>query len=222
MSSIISNRLRLGAVALAGCGPLIAVATILRGPFSDPTADPTAFAHWVSSPTFAPASFVFMAGLLFQIFGVITLYGYLIHTPAERWALWGMILTVSTDALLLALVGTFAYAFPSIGRLYLQGQKNVMEVVLAFGSSFIAVLLTQAILYSLAAIFMSVAIWRSGKLPKWSALVYLLAGLILAFAPPLPYLPELIGAILLAMSSVWIGWSIWRHRARGLNGDDSV
>jgi hypothetical protein len=135
------------------------------------------------------------------------------HTPVERWAVWGMILTVITDALLLALVGTFAYVFPTIGRLYLQGQQNVMEVALAFGSSFIAVLLTQAILYSLAAIFISVAIWRSGTLPKWSALVYLLAGLILAFAPPLPYLPEIFGAILLAISSVWIGWSIWQHTA---------
>src|SRR5262245_58792439 len=114
-----------------------------------------------------------MAGLLLQIFGVVTLYGYLMPTPVERWALWGMILTVLTDALLLALVGTFAYAFPTIGRLYLQGQQNVMEVAVAFGSSFIAVLLTQAILYSLAAVCMSVAIWRSGNLPKWSALVYL-------------------------------------------------
>ena len=47
---------------------------------------------------------------------------------------------------------------------------------------------------------MSVAIWRSGRFPTWVALAYLMAGFILAFAPPLPYLPELFGTLLLALS----------------------
>src|SRR5262245_55341201 len=82
----------------------------------------------VNALTFVPATFLFMIGLLLQIFGCVALYGYLIDIPSERWAFFGMILTVTTDALLLAMVGTFAYAFPSIGRLYLQGQANVLEV----------------------------------------------------------------------------------------------
>ena len=139
------------------------------------------------------------------------MYGYLIDIPSERWAFLGMILTVTTDALLLALVGTFAYAFPSIGRLYLEGQTNVLEVAVAFGSSFMVLLLTQAVLYSLAAICTSVAIRRSRRFPQWVALAYLVAGFILAFAPPLPYVPELFGALLLALSSGWLGWSIWRQ-----------
>lgn len=190
MQPVLLNRVRVGALALAGCGPVIAVATVLRGPFADPTADPTAFAHWVSAPTFVPATFLFMIGLLLQIFGCVALYGYLIHLPSERWAFFGMILTVTTDALLLAFVGTFAYAFPTVGRLYLRGQTDVLQVAVAFGSSFLVLLLIQAILYSLAAICMSVAIWRSRRFPTWVALAYLVAGFILAFAPPCPISPN--------------------------------
>ncbi len=212
MQSLTVNRLRLGALALMACGPLILVATLLRGPFGDPVAAPKEFAQWVSAPTFAPASFVFMAGLLCQVFGSFALYAYLLPTSGERWALLGMILTVITDALLIALVGTFAYAFPSIGQLYLQGQTNVISIAVAFGNSFIVVLITQAIVFSIAAILIAVAIWRSGSLPKWAAIIYLIASFILAFAPPLPFIPEIVGAVLLAISSVWLGWSIWQPK----------
>ena len=213
-------RIRLGAVAFLLSSLLIVIATILRGPFIDPSANHVGFAHWVVSATFFPAAVGFLLSLVLQIFGVITLYAFLASSSVERLALVGMILTVVTDALLIAVVGTFAFIFPTIGTLYLQGQQQVIQVAVTFGTSFMVVLLAQAIVFSLAALITSVAMWRSGTLPRWSALTYALAGLILAFAPPLPFIPELIGTLLLAISLGGVTWGIWQHVTVGKRAID--
>jgi hypothetical protein len=215
MPSYRPARIRLGGVAFLLSGLLIVIATILRGPFVDPSANPAGFAHWVTSPTFFPGAIFFLMSLVLQIFGIISLYAFLASGSLERLVLVGMILTIVTDALLIAVVGAFAFIFPTIGTLYLQGQQQVIEVAVTFGTSFMVVLLSQAILFSLAALVISVAVWRSGTLPKWSALTYALAGLILAFAPPLPFIPELIGTVLFTISVGGITWGIWQHTAVG-------
>lgn len=153
----------------------------------------------------------FLLSQAFFIFGIITLYAFIASGSVERLALVGMILTIVTDVLIIAIVGPFAFIFPTIGTLFLQGQRQVISVAISFGSSFIAVLLLQAILFCFAALVTGVAIWRSGVLPKWSALTYVLAGLILAFAPPLPFVSEVIGTLLLTSSIGGITWSIWQH-----------
>ncbi|GAC1348597.1 MAG: hypothetical protein NVSMB27_16940 [Ktedonobacteraceae bacterium] len=204
-------RIRLGALALFISALLIVVATLLRGPFVDPAADQAGFVHWVTTPSFFPAAVLFLVSLILGIFGMMGLYGYLASRSAARLALIGMVLTIVTYAVLLAIVGTFAFIFPVVGKLYIQGQKSVIDVAVTFGSSFLVVLLMQAVLYSVAAIVMGMAVWRSGTLPKWSAITYIISGLILAFAPPLPFLPEIIGAVLLAMSVGGISWSIWQQ-----------
>lgn len=206
-------RIRLGAGAFMLSSLLIVIATILRGPFVDPSIDHTGFARWVSASTFFPGAVGFLVSLVLQVFGIMALYAFLSHSSVERLALVGMILTIVTYAVLIAVVGTFAFIFPTIGMLYLQGRQQVIDVAVTFGTSFMVVLLIQAILFGLAALIISVAIWRSGMLPKWSALSYALAGLILAFAPPLPFIPELIGTILFTISIGGITWGIWQHTA---------
>jgi hypothetical protein len=133
-----------------------------------------------------------------------------------------MILTIATYAVLLAIVGTFAFIFPVIGKLYLQGQRSVVNVAVTFSSSFLVVLLVQAVLYSVAAIVIGMALWRSATLPKWFAITYMISGLILAFAPPLPFFPEIIGAVLLAISVGGISWSIWQQMSTKSTSSQTV
>src|SRR5206468_304683 len=49
---------RLGGWALMAFGVLLLLATLMRGPFLDPAAEPDAFARWVTAPIFLPAAFI--------------------------------------------------------------------------------------------------------------------------------------------------------------------
>jgi Domain of unknown function (DUF4386) len=204
-------RIRVGVLIFLLGGLLLIVATLLRGPFVDPVADHTGFARLVTAPLFVPAAAGFLISLVLQLFGLMALYAFLANSTVERLMLVGLILTTVTYALLLAVVGTFAFIFPIVGNLYLQGQTSAINVAVTFETSFMVVLVLQAILFSIATLVTSVAIWRSGTLPRWSALTYALAGLILAFAPPLPFVPEVLGTVLLTISIGGIAWSVWQQ-----------
>lgn len=200
--------IRWGLLALLVTGVLAGIHILLRGPFVDPTVSPSGFAQMVSQPNFTLAWLVITAGFVLELLGVLALYGYLSQTPSPL-AFWGMVLSFVGLALVQTLVGS-ALTWPAIGKLYLQGQTDVVEIALATFSGISATpLYLSGIFYSLGSFIFAFAIWRSGKFPKWSAIPYALHAPLLAFV--ITFATELLGAIMLIVAGGWMLWHVSRQ-----------
>jgi hypothetical protein len=202
--------LRAGAAALLAAGLLIGTATLLRGPFVDPRTDAAAFAAWVTGARYVPAALLFVCGLLAQMFGVTTLYLFLARGRGPRLVFTGTLLTLLTDTLLLLMMGVFCFVFPTVGRMYREGHTEVIGVATAFGPPFLALLGLQALTFTGGTVTTAVAIARCGLVPRWCGWAYAIGGIVLAFAPPIPYDGEFPGAVLMAAAYARIALGIWR------------
>jgi hypothetical protein len=148
---------------------------------SSPTADPTGFEQRSSSFfTVVITEYLFLlAGLILVLLGVIALADHLTAARARRWAVAGKALSVTAIALLLPIFALPLFVLPTLGDLYLSGHTEVLTVV----GSFVAPLhgrvghhaSVMLLVVALAAIVMTVAIWRSRSFSRWVAILYGLA-----------------------------------------------
>jgi hypothetical protein len=204
---------RAGATCVGAAGVLIPAATLLRGPFVDPHTDPAAFAAWVTSETYLPAGILFILGIVFQMFGALGLYQLLARGRSPRVAVTGTILTFVTDALMLVAMGVFCFTLPEIGRMYRGGHSDVLAMATAFGASFIAFQLVQALTLTVGTVLTAIAISRSPGLPRWSGAAYAVSGLVIASSPPLPFLAELPATAIFGITYVTLARYVWRANA---------
>jgi len=110
------------------------------------------------------------------------------------------------------------FATPAIGTAYLAGNREVMA--LEFSPILTVITLLALLLAVIGNGLVSLAIWRSGSLPRWAGVIWAAATLIfyvLGFAlglattgASLPTQP--IGAALMAIAGAWIAWAVSRQR----------
>jgi hypothetical protein len=92
----------------------------------DPNSDFEAYARYVSTTNYlADHLLESIFGVRLAIFGAVALGAYL---SSRRSALTAMVLSVSGYALILAIFGMSTFATPAVGRAYLEGQQNIIEV----------------------------------------------------------------------------------------------
>jgi hypothetical protein len=113
-------------------------------------------------------------------------------------------------------MGVFCFALPEIGRLYLQGHREVLAMATAFGASFIAFQIVQAITLTVSTVFTAIAISRSPGCPRWSGAAYATSGIVIAFSPPLPFLAELPATAVYGITYVTLARCIWRASRSGM------
>src|ERR1700680_3024367 len=100
---------RRGIYALPAAGVLTAIPWFfILGPSAK--TDPQGYARSVTSTGDAVGGYLYMAGLVCLLFGVLALYRYLAGTPAHNWAAAGMIASVVAIVLVLPIFGIFALA----------------------------------------------------------------------------------------------------------------
>jgi len=121
------------------------------------------------------------------------------------------------QALSLVIGGVSTFALNAIGRAYLAGTKDVMQLEFA---SAMSVLFGLAILLLVVGnVLLGVAVWRSGTLPKWtgatwvaSVLLFYVLGAVLGMATTgSSLLTQPIGGVLMAISGGWIALSALRR-----------
>jgi hypothetical protein len=208
-----SNRIRIGILAFPISGFIAAVAALVPGIGINPAVDPAGFAQ--AANLVGLANLVGILSLVFLIFGFQALYRFLERNSVDRWSFPGFVLSVIGLALYLPFLGIIAFAGPVAGRFYLNGQTQAVSIlseatstsnpaVLAFGG--------VSLLFSvLGSVLFSVAIWRTGKLPKWSAVAY-------AISAPLSWTPHYIpilwflGGTLLLGAGIGIARGTWKAR----------
>jgi hypothetical protein len=208
-----ANRIRIGVLTFPISGLVAASAALVPGIGINPAVDPAGFAQ--AADYVGLANLVGIVSLVFLLFGFEALRTFLERNSVDRWAFAGMTLSMIGVGLFLPFLGIIAFAGPVAGRLYLKGQARAVSIIseststanfAAFAFGGISVLFSV-----LGSILFSASIWRSGKLPKWSAIAY-------AILAPLNWTPHYIpalwflGGILLFGAGIGIARGIWTTR----------
>jgi len=209
--------IRVGLFALPVYGLLTAYATLEPQP--DQVRDPDGWARFVSSTSYLVGHIVGnVIGTALVIFGSFALGAFLATSRAPRLALWGMVLAVAGHILFTVPGAISTFATPAIGTAYLAGNRDVMA--LEFPPVMTAILALGLLLAVVGNTILGVAIWRSGTLPRWAGLIWLVGTLIfyvlgaaLGMATTGASLPsQPVGAALLAISGAWIAWAALRSQ----------
>ena len=207
--------IRVGLFALPVYGLLIAYSTLKPQP--DQVADPEGWARFVSSTSYLVGHVLGnVLGTALVVFGTFALGALLATSRAPRLGLWGMVLSI-TGYLLFTIPGVISsFATPPIGAAYLAGNREVMS--LEFSPILTLITLLALLLAAIGNGLLSVAIWRSGILPRWAGVIWAAATLVfyvLGFAlgmattgASLPTQP--IGAALMAIAGAGIAWAGYR------------
>ena len=142
----------------------------------------------------------------------------LANSRAPRLAVWGTVLAVAGQILFMVPGTISTFATPAIGAAYLSGNREVMAMEF---SPVLTLIIGVALLLAVAGnTIIGLAIWRSGRLPKWAGLIWIAAAVIfyvlgafLGMATTGASLPtQPVGAVLMTLSSAWIAWTVLRHR----------
>ena len=213
-----TNWIRIGLLALPISGVLTAWATLTPQP--NPSTEFDAWSHFVTTTYFMLTHLLgTMLGIILLIFGVIALGAYLAKEKgrSRRLGLVAMVVTIAANMLFLPIAGWAAFGEPAIGRAYLSGIEEAMQI--NPGPDFSAIFLLSVVLAFIGNVLLGIAIWRSRILPKWAGAIWIawavlfyvagvLYGLLFVGSSP-PTQP--VGALLIAISGGWIVWSVFRQ-----------
>ena len=212
-----TNWTRAGLVVLPVYGLLTAWSSLTPQP--DQTSDPDGWARFVSAPSYLVSHLVgSVGGTILAIFGIFALGVYLAPTRAGRLALSSMVVTVLGQALLMVPAVISTFATPAIGRAYLAGLGDVMQI--QFSDTLTVTFLLGLLLAFVGSVLLGVAMWRSHTVPRGAAVLWIIAvvvfyplGVVLGVATVNATLPtQSIGALLIAISGGWIAWDAFGGR----------
>jgi hypothetical protein len=153
-----------------------------------------------------------------HLFGLFGLYRYLSYRTGSLIALLAAVLAIAGIALFLPLATFSAVNGPVIADLYQQGNRGVIAVVEAgFTSTLgLALLGVSSAAGITGPILFSVVIWRDGRLPRWTGIIFALS--IVLLGVPVTLATELLGAVLLLISAGAMAWRGWQESSAGAGG----
>lgn len=186
-------------------GVLALVALFLRRFVNLPVGDITEWANSVASKSYLIAQYLYILAYVVPFFGFWALYMYLAQRQKERMAFYGLMGVLFGTGLPLTTLGVLAYASPEIGRLYLQGDTHLPQIIneIAMGSSMVMGM-PGAFLYVGGCILFSVAVWQSGTINKWTGIAFTIHSLLLAFGFGMPVLLVLSWIILVVCGIMFV------------------
>lgn len=210
-SKNISRWIRAGLWALPVAWLVTAWSTL--DPQPDQANDPEAWARFVSSDAYQISHlFGSTAGTVLALFGFFALGCSMANSRTGRLAIASMVTAVAGTALLLVPAVISTFATPAIGKAYLGGNQDVMQ--LEFPASMTGAFLLGLLLAFVGTVLLGIAVWRSHVLPRWAgalwaagAVVFYVLGVVLGQATAGSSLPsQAAGAVLMAGAGGWIAW----------------
>jgi hypothetical protein len=210
-----NTKLHWGAFALIFSALLTLGGLLLRGPLLIDTSDAQAFAESVASQKNLIAETFLPLSLVIQLFGFLGIYIYLDKPETQKTTFWGMVFSLLGNGLFLPFAGVFAFAMPVVGKLYLAGNTDVIQVAaltLGPGTGF-AYLIASAFALTIGALLFAVAMWKTNNLPRWLPVIYVLQAFCLSFGASIGYPFEMTGGILLLIFSSSFGIKMWNSNS---------
>jgi len=218
-----SVKLRLGAVTLIFSAVLTLGGLFLRGPLIIDVSDAQVFAVSAASSNNLIAETFLPLSLIIQLFGFMGIYLYLesasllanSNASQNHNALnfWAMVLSVLGNGLFLPFAGVFAFAMPVVGKLYLAGNTDVIDVArqtLGPGTGF-AYLIASAFALTIGAVLFAIVMWKTQTIPRWIPIIYVAQAFCLSFGAALGYLFEVTGGVMLFVFSIVLGIKMWKQ-----------
>ncbi len=206
------TRVRMGALAL-GMSALLLTAFPLVRPFFplDPNSPNETLAIASASITSVPwvvAHLLAMLAFVLLSFGMLTLYAHLRAGSVEPRALRALVWSLAGIALIMPMLGFETHVLPILGRLYLAGTTGVAPVVaLIYLGPAIVVFLLGLLCLAIGAVYLAVAIWQDGRLPRWAGVLFAI-GLALWF-PPFPRALRIIDGFFIGLGGLWLASALW-------------
>jgi len=185
---------------------LVAIgALFLRNFVNLPVGDITGWAESVASGNYLIAQYLYILAYVVPFFGFWASYMYLAQKQREPIAFWGLMGTLLGTGLPLTTLGVLAYVSPVVGRLYLQGDTHLPELIneIAMGSSMVMGM-PGAFLYIGGCLLFGIAVWQSGTINKWAGVALALHGLFIAFGFGMPVVLTLSWVLLIAGGIMFI------------------
>lgn len=179
----------------------------------DSESDLAGAAAWASSTSAIATGLLYVVAVSALVLGLLAVYSLLADGRFGSWALVGLVAGVLGASMILSAIGTFVFAASDVSNLYDDGDQGVGPAITVLsGGNFgpaMNLLFSVAILVSLiGALAFGGALWRSGRLPRWSAVIFG-AGFVL-FLSSTPVLAQ-VGGVLLAIAGVMIARSLGRR-----------
>ena len=214
-----TNWIRIGLIALPISGLLTMWSTLIPQP--NPTTEFEAWSRFVTTTEYLISHMLGSnLGIILLIFGAIALGAYLTKGGGRsgRLGLVAMVIMIAANTLALMSAGGWStFAAPAIGRAYLSGLEDAMRIDV--GLDYLATFMLVIALTFIGNVLLGIAIWRSRTLPKWAgaiwiawAVMFYVAGVLSGFLFTSSSLPtQPIGSLLMAISGVWIAWSVFRQ-----------
>ncbi|NNJ13288.1 hypothetical protein EKD04_023470 [Chloroflexales bacterium ZM16-3] len=207
-----SDHARLSAAALVISGIFFVIYPALR-PFSDEVtlAGAAAFGAdaWLVAHMLAMVAFTLLP------VGLFGLYRLLEDSPARHTSFWALVIGQVGVGFTLPFYGGEAYGLHAIGQEALARQDaSLLSIAAAVRAGpGLLLFLSGLLLLAVSAILAAIAIWRSGRHPRWSG-VPLALGLAL-------YIPQFFGSqplrvahgLLIAVGCLWVALDLWRGSA---------
>jgi hypothetical protein len=160
-------------------------------------------------------------GLILAIFGTFALGVYLSRSRAGRMGLTAMVAAVFGSALFLPVMGISAFAAPKEGQAYLAGLEEYSQLPDILANTMVSLTsLLMVVLVFAGNVFLGVAVWRSGTLPKlagaaWAAAAILMYPMGLVYEAtigPASTVPTVVvGAALMVVGGSWMAMSAMRR-----------
>jgi hypothetical protein len=203
--SVMTDLVRRGIYALPAAGVLTVVPWIFILNQPNAKTDPEGYARSVTSIGQAVGGYLYLAGFICLLFGLLALYGYLARTRASSWAAVGMIVSVVVIALTLPTFGVLGQANAVLADAYLAGHKDVSAAMVLMGGGpsnrVMSSIAFGAEVSVIGAIAYAVAVWKSGSLPRVAG-VLVAVGFVLSMSLS-PYVGWA-GALFLVIGGVWL------------------
>lgn len=204
------HRTRMGAVAFAIAGILFAVYEAAAPRADETTLDGAA--SWASAG-WSIAHISAIVGLILIPLGYGAIRDFLDGTPQERTAHLAAVIGYIGSGLTISYCGAEVYGLKAIGeRAVADGDPSLTDV----GNDFrldptaMTVFVIGLLLIAVAAVLAAIAVWRSGSLPRWSAVP--LAALLVTMLPQyfLPHAWRIVWGVLVAVAALWLAAALWR------------
>ncbi len=211
---VVENPIRAGILCLPISALLFVAGAIVRGPFYNPeyAGDARWFADSVVSWTYSVGWLLVLAAMTLLMFGILSLTMDLAHGRGRARALLGLCISVAGLALSLAVAGSFAFGWPSLGERILAGDPAAVTVLVASynGTPIRIAGIASSALYIGGALLIATVIWESRSLPRWAGLLYLIHAPLLCITATTTLAFEHLGAFFLLLAGVALSWGV-RH-----------
>jgi hypothetical protein len=175
----VDQRLRAGAIAFVLAALMNLPVLFAVHPPTDPDHN-REFALGANTLSYRLAWSLQVYALTAVILGMFALYATLAPTPARRWAMAGLILTVCGACFVLVGGGFAIIVVPAAGLLISQGHEQDVVRLLdqVYREPGLIPVFLGGLVYNIGLVITSVAVWRSKTLARWAAGLLTAAGVL--------------------------------------------